>query len=95
MILIIRQPVGVLVDLEDEVVPADSEVVPHIGCLEIKVLKGTDGRAYTLEAMRLTPRDANYVKVSLLNIVLILYSMLRLSLDSDISLFPLTFHVEN
>ena len=69
LILIIRQPVGVLVDLDDEVVPVDSEVVPHIGCLEIKVLKGTDGRAYTLEAMRLTPRDANYVKVSLLDIV--------------------------
>lgn len=55
---------GVQVDLEDEVVPADSEVVPHTGCLEIKVLKGTDGRAYTLEAMRITPRDANYVKVT-------------------------------
>ena len=54
-----------VVDLDDEVVPETSEVVPHIGCLEIKVLKGTDGRMYTLEAMRLTPRDANYVKVSL------------------------------
>ena len=53
-----------VVDLDDEVVPETSEVVPHIGCLEIKVLKGTDGRMYTLEAMRLTPRDANYVKVS-------------------------------
>lgn len=27
-----------------------------------QVLKGTDGRMYALEAMRLTPRDANYVK---------------------------------
>ena len=53
-----------LVDLEDEVMPVDSETVPHTGCLEIKILKGTDGRAYTLEAMRLTPRDANYVKVT-------------------------------
>ena len=59
------QPIGVVVDLDDEVVPETSEVVPHIGCLEIKVLKGTDGRMYTLEAMRLTPRDANYVKVGL------------------------------
>ena len=59
------QPAGVLVDLEDEVMPADSETVPHTGCLEIKILKGTDGRSYTLEAMRLTPRDANYVKVTL------------------------------
>jgi Clustered mitochondria len=54
---------GVQVDLEDEVAPGDSDTVPHTGCLEIKVLKGTDGRAYTLEAMRITPRDANYVKV--------------------------------
>ena len=53
-----------LVDLEDEVMPADSETVPHAGCIEIKILKGTDGRCYTLEAMRLTPRDANYVKVT-------------------------------
>ena len=58
------QPAGVLVDLEDEVMPADSETVPHAGCIEIKILKGTDGRCYTLEAMRLTPRDANYVKVT-------------------------------
>ena len=62
---VFSQPIGVVVDLDDEVVPETSEVVPHIGCLEIKVLKGTDGRMYTLEAMRLTPRDANYVKVSL------------------------------
>lgn len=55
---------GVQVDLDDEVAPADSLTVPHTGCLEIKVLKGTDGRAYTLEAMRITPRDANYVKVT-------------------------------
>ena len=53
-----------MVDLDDEVMPADSETVPHTGCLEIKILKGTDGRCYTLEAMRLTPRDANYVKVN-------------------------------
>jgi hypothetical protein len=58
------QPVGVQVDADDEVVPITSDTVPHIGCLEIKVLKGTDGRTYALEAMRLTPRDANYVKGS-------------------------------
>ena len=50
--------------------PADSETVPHAGCIEIKILKGTDGRCYTLEAMRLTPRDANYVKVIYLNQVI-------------------------
>ena len=38
--------------------------VPHVGCLEMKVIKGIDGRVYALEAMRMTPRDANYVKVS-------------------------------
>ena len=57
-----NQATSVEIDFEDDVVDADSEVVPHIGCLEIKLLKGTDGRAYVLDAMRLTPIDANYVK---------------------------------
>ena len=46
----------------DEVVPITNTTLPHTGCLETKVLRGSDGRLYTLEAMRLTPRDANYVK---------------------------------
>ena len=57
-----NQATSVEIDFEDDVVDANSEVVPHIGCLEIKLLKGTDGRAYVLDAMRLTPIDANYVK---------------------------------
>ena len=57
-----NQATSVEIDFEDDVVDATSEVVPHIGCLEIKLLKGTDGRAYVLDAMRLTPIDANYVK---------------------------------
>jgi hypothetical protein len=40
------QPVGVQVDADDEVVPITSDTVPHIGCLEIKVLKGTYVRTY-------------------------------------------------
>lgn len=44
--------------------PKDSETVPYSGCLEMKVLKGTDGRLYILEALRITPIDANYVMVS-------------------------------
>lgn len=68
---------GVQVDLDDEVVPADSETVPHTGCLEIKVLKGTDGRAYTLEAMRITPRDANYVKVRIDSCQIVVFSPLH------------------
>lgn len=39
-----------------------STVVTHVGPIELKVLKGSDGRLYCLEVMRLTPRDANYVK---------------------------------
>lgn len=52
------------IDAEDEVCPADSETVPHIGPIEGKLLKGSDGRIYVLEMTRLTPRDANYVSVS-------------------------------
>lgn len=57
-----NQSTSVEIDFEDDVVESTSEVVPHVGCLEIKLLKGTDGRAYVLDAMRLTPIDANYVK---------------------------------
>lgn len=49
-------------DNEDEVVPVDSLSVPHVGPVEGKLLKGADGRLYALEMMRLTPRDANYVR---------------------------------
>ena len=57
-----NQSTSVEIDFEDDVVESTSAVVPHVGCLEIKLLKGTDGRAYVLDAMRLTPIDANYVK---------------------------------
>jgi hypothetical protein len=50
-------------DEEDEVVSLDSTSVPHYGPVEGKILMGTDGRLYALELMRLTPRDANFVKV--------------------------------
>jgi len=56
------QALGVIVDAEDEVVPIDSEFLTHVGCLEIKMIKGTDDRTYILDATRLTPRDANFVK---------------------------------
>jgi Clustered mitochondria len=56
-----NQAPGVQIDFEDETEDPSSETVKHIGCLEIKVLKGTDNRSYVLDAMRLTPRDANYV----------------------------------
>ena len=35
--------------------------LPHCGPIEGKLLRGSDGRTYVLEVMRLTPRDANYV----------------------------------
>ena len=54
--------IGVRTDEMDEAVPITNTSLPHTGCLETKVLRGSDGRLYTLEAMRLTPRDANYVK---------------------------------
>jgi protein TIF31 len=65
-----EQLTSIRIDTEDDVVmPAgsDSEVdssslVTHTGPIELKVLKGSDGRMYCLEVMRLTPRDANYVK---------------------------------
>jgi hypothetical protein len=49
-------------DTEDEAVSIDSEFIPHVGPIEGKLLKGSDGRMYALEMMRLTPRDANYVR---------------------------------
>jgi Clustered mitochondria len=56
-----HQAPGVQIDTEDETEDPSSETVKHIGCLEMKVLKGTDNRSYVRDAMRLTPRDANYV----------------------------------
>jgi hypothetical protein len=55
------QSSGVTVDEDDEVVAIDSHTLTHVGCLEIKMIKGTDDRTYILDAMRLTPRDANFV----------------------------------
>lgn len=41
---------------------AETHSVQHVGPIEAKVIKGTDGRTYLLELMRLTPRDANFVR---------------------------------
>jgi protein TIF31 len=48
---------------EEDNVPVDPETksVPHVGPIDAKIIRGTDGRNYLLEMMRLTPRDANYV----------------------------------
>lgn len=40
---------------------SSSSTTPHCGPIECKLLKGSDGKVYALEVMRLTPRDANYV----------------------------------
>ncbi len=45
----------------DNIADARSPSTPHCGAIEGKVLRGSDGRDYVLEVMRLTPRDANYV----------------------------------
>ena len=56
------------VDSSDDYPVAEGAcTVPHVGPIEAKILQGTDGRYYMMEFMRLTPRDANYVKVSVLN----------------------------
>lgn len=47
-------------DTEDNV--STSSTTPFVGPIEGKVLRGSDGRDYLLEMMRLTPRDANYVR---------------------------------
>ena len=52
------------VDDLDELSPLDSEYIPHIGPIEGKLLEGSDGRLYALEILRVTPRDANFIKVT-------------------------------
>ena len=52
------------IDDEDEAAAADAVSVPHVGPIEGKLIKGSDGRIYVLELTRLTPRDANYVPKS-------------------------------
>ena len=58
-----QQVSPIRVDEVDNVVDARSPSTPHCGPIEGKMLKGSDGRLYALEMMRLTPRDANYVQV--------------------------------
>lgn len=61
-----NQSSPIKVDEVDNVeVNATNNSVPHIGPIESKLIKGSDGRSYALELMRLTPRDGNYVVVSL------------------------------
>ncbi len=64
-----EMPTSIRIDTNDDVVMSDTvngvdpaTVVSHVGPIELKLLKGSDGRMYCLEVMRLTPRDANYVK---------------------------------
>ena len=49
------------VDELDNVADSSCSSTPHCGPIECKLLKGSDGKVYALEVMRLTPRDANYV----------------------------------
>jgi hypothetical protein len=56
-----------LINIEGEVPGA---AVPHIGNLEMKVLQGCDNENYLLEVLRITPRDANYVQVFILSVLL-------------------------
>lgn len=48
-------------ELDNVADPSCSSSTPHCGPIECKLLKGSDGKVYALEVMRLTPRDANYV----------------------------------
>lgn len=56
-----RRRAPIKVDDVNNVVDASSPSTPHCGAIEGKVLRGSDGRDYVLEVMRLAPRDANYV----------------------------------
>lgn len=51
------------VDEENEVAEKDATSLSHVGPIEGKLLQGSDSRVYALDMVRLTPRDANYVKV--------------------------------
>ena len=51
------------VDELEEVVDTTATVIPHVGPIEGKLLQGSDARVYALDMVRLTPRDANFVKV--------------------------------
>jgi protein TIF31 len=57
-------PTPIRVDDEDEKVSKESTSLPHVGPIEIKLIKGSDNRIYVLELARITPRDANFVKTS-------------------------------
>lgn len=48
-------------DVDNVQLNADGSV-PHYGPIEAKLIQGSDGRTYTLEVIRLSPRDANFVK---------------------------------
>lgn len=48
-------------DDDDELMAPTDTVTQHAGPIEMKIIKGSDGRLYALEVARLTPRDANYV----------------------------------
>jgi protein TIF31 len=54
----------VLDDDDEEEGAAEDTHVRVAGAIEAKVLRGTDSRMYLLEAVRLTPRDANYVSAT-------------------------------
>lgn len=56
-------------DDEGEANDPSSETITHIGPVEGKLLRGSDGRLYALEITRLTPRDANYVPVRSYNLL--------------------------
>lgn len=58
-----EQASPIRVDDLDELSPCDSEFIPHIGPVEGKLLEGADGRMYALEILRVTPRDANFIKL--------------------------------
>eukprot|EP01039_Chlorochromonas_danica_P005330 gene5330-5865_t len=57
------QNTTIRVDTVDNIaVDESNKSLPHVGPIEAKIIKGSDGRNYVMELMRLAPRDANYVK---------------------------------
>lgn len=62
-----EQATQIKIDEVDNVVDSSSKSTPHCGPIEGKILRGSDGRDYILEFMRVTPRDANFVQVRFLS----------------------------
>lgn len=63
------QGAPIKIDEVDSLPPNPDQSIKHIGPIETKIIRGTDNRTYLLELMRITPRDANFVPVSIVALI--------------------------